>query len=67
MQVNISVDTQDVEQELINSTSVEVEVLSGYVEGELTEIIEAVIKHLEFSFDRDDAEVGNVIQLPVSR
>jgi hypothetical protein len=56
MQVIVSVHTQDVEETLLYKPSVEMETFSGYVEGDIEEIIDAVIENLKFQFDREDAE-----------
>lgn len=66
MKVNISVDTQDVEAELLEySNTVTVGTFTGEVRGPLEDIVSAVVSNIQFSFDREDAELGEVIQLPV--
>lgn len=64
MQVNISVDPEKVAFRLMDrSTFVDIE--GDVIDGSFEETVSAVIAELTFEFDRDDAELGEVLQFPV--
>lgn len=68
MRVNVSIDTDKVAAAVEGTGTFVEPVVKGvyFVDGYMQHVVDAVIKNLEFSFDRDDAELGQVIQFPGS-
>lgn len=64
MKVNIAIDTDAVAYHLEENGGTYVNMVTGEVDGQLQDVVNSVIANLAFEFDREDAELGQVLQFP---